>query len=72
MGAVTQLMAKHNVRIRRCQPEIHKDQSVVKRFNRTLAERLFGYQYVKELENPHKRNREWVKRLPEVLKAQNA
>ena len=72
MGAVTQLMAKHNVRIRRGQPEIHRHQGVVERFNRTLAERLFGYQYAKELENPHKRNREWVKRLPEVLKALNA
>ena len=72
MGAVTQLMAKHNVRIRRGQPEIHRNQGVVERFNRTLAERLFGYQYAKELENPHKRNREWVKRLPEVLKALNA
>ena len=72
MGAETQLMAKHNVRIRRGQPEIHRNQGVVERFNRTLAERLFGYQYAKELENPHKRNREWVKRLPEVLKALNA
>ena len=42
---------------------------MVERFNRTLTERLFGYQYAKELENPHKRNREWVKRLPEVIKA---
>ena len=72
MGAVTQLMAKRNVRIRRGQPEIRRHQGVVERFNRTLAERLFGYQYAKELENPHKRNREWVKRLPEVLKALNA
>ena len=72
MGAVTQLMAKHNVRIRRGQPEINRHQGVVERFNRTLAERLFGYQYAKELENPHKRNREWVKRLPEVLKTLNA
>ena len=72
MGAVTQLMAKHNVRIRRGQPEIHRYQGVVERFNRTLAERLFGYQYAKELENPHQRNREWVKRLPEVIKALNA
>ena len=32
---------------------------------------LFGYQYAKELQNPHKRNREWVKRLPEVIKAIN-
>ena len=72
MGAVSQLMAKSNVRIRRGQTEIHRDQGVVERFNRTLAERLFGYQYAKELEEPHKRKREWVKRLPEVVKALNA
>ena len=47
MGAVTQLMAKHNVRIRRGQPEIHRDQGIVEGFNRTLVERLFGYQYAK-------------------------
>lgn len=72
MGAVSQLMAKHSVRIRRGHTEIHRDQGVVERFNRTLAERLFGYQYAKELENPHKRNREWVKRLPAVIKALNS
>lgn len=72
MGAVSQLMQKHNVRIRRGHTEIHRDQGVVERFNRTLAERLFGYQYAKELENPHKRNREWVKRLSDVIKALNA
>ena len=49
MGVVTQLMDKHNVRIRRGRTEIHRDQGVVERFNRTLAERLFGYQYAKEL-----------------------
>ena len=62
MGSVTQLMAEHNVSIRRGRKEIHRDQALVERFNRTLAERLFGYQYAKDLENPHKRNREWVKR----------
>ena len=72
MGAVSQLMENHSVKIRRGRTEIHRDQGVVERFNRTLAERLFGYQYAKELENPHKRNREWVKRLPEVIKALNA
>ena len=72
MGAVSQLMEKHSVKIRRGRTEIHRDQGVVERFNRTLAERLFGYQYAKELENPHKRNIEWVKRLPEVIKALNA
>ena len=71
MGAVTQLMVKHSVRIRRGRTEIHRDQGVVERFKRTLAERLFGYQYAKELQNPHKRNRELVKRLPEVIKTIN-
>jgi len=72
MGAVSQLMEKHKVNIRRGRKEIHRDQAIVERFNRTLGERLFGYQYAKELETPHKRNREWVKRLPEVIKAINS
>ena len=72
MGSVTQLMAKHNVSIRRGREEIHRDQALVERLNRTLAERLFGYQYAMQLENPHTRNREWVKRLPEVIKAINS
>jgi len=72
MGSVSQLMEKHNVKIRRGRREIHRDQIIVERFNRTLAEKLFGYQYAKEMENPHKRNREWVKRLPDVVKAINA
>ena len=69
MGSVTQLMAKHNVSISRGRKEIHRDHALVERFKRTLGERLFVYLYAKELENPHKRNREWVKRLPEVIKA---
>ena len=71
MGAVSQLMEKHKVRIRRGRRDIHRDQWIVERFNRTLAERLFGYQYAKEIDTK-KRNREWVKRLPEVIKALNA
>ena len=70
MGAVTQLLEKHKVRIRRGRRDIHRDQGVVERFNRTLAERLFGYQYAKEIDT-QKRNREWVKRLPDVVKALN-
>ena len=69
MGALTRLMEKLSVRIRRGRTEIYRDQGVVGRFNRTLAERLFGYQYAKELQNLQKCNREWVKRLPEVIKA---
>ena len=35
----------------------------MERFNTTLADRLFSYQYQKELEDPLKSNREWVSRL---------
>ena len=44
---------------------MHRDQVIVERVNRTLAERLFSYQYEKEIQT-QKRNREWVKRLPDV------
>ena len=44
---------------------------IVERFNRTLADRLFGYQYHKELEDPLKSNREWVSRLQNVVSALN-
>ena len=71
MGAVTQLMKTHKTNIRRGRTEIHRDQGIVERFNRTLAERLFGYQYAKEIDT-QKRNREWVRRLPDVIKALNA
>ena len=71
MGTVSQLMAKHKTNIRRGRTEIHRDQGIVERFNRTLAERLFGYQYAKEIDT-QKRNREWVRRLPDVIKALNA
>ena len=40
-------------------------------FNRTLADRLFSYQYHKELEDPSKSNREWVSRLQNVVSALN-
>ena len=70
MSAVSTLMEKHNTKIRRGRKEIHRDQGVVERFNRTLAERLFGYQYAKEIDTK-KRNREWVKRLPDVIEALN-
>ena len=36
-----------------------------------LADRLFNYQYKKELENTSKSNREWVSRLQNVVSALN-
>ena len=43
MGAVTKEMEKHKTFIRRGRVEIHRDQAIVERFNRTLAERSFGH-----------------------------
>ena len=59
--------------IRRGRAEIHRDQAIVERFNRTLAERLFGYQYAVEInmKNSNKRSTEWVKRLPAVVSTLN-
>ena len=72
MGAVTKEMESHKTSIRRGRPEIHRDQAIVERFNRTLAERLFGHQYAVEMRLPEgQRSRAWVKRLPAVVSALN-
>ena len=72
MGAVTKEMEKHKTSIRRGHPEIHRDQAIVERFNRTLAERLFGHQYAIEMRMPEgQRSTVWVKRLPAVVSALN-
>ena len=72
MGAVSQLLAKHSVHVRRGQVDIHRDQCIVERFNRTLAECLFRYQYAQEMRLPSgERSTEWVKRLPLVVAALN-
>ena len=72
MGGVTKEMEKHKTYIRRGRTEIHRDQAIVERFNRTLSERLFGHQYAVEMLLPEgKRSTEWVKRLPDVVNALN-
>ena len=52
MGAVNQLLSKHIVEVRRGRVDIHRDQAIVERFNRTLAERLLGHQYGVEMRLP--------------------
>ena len=69
-GDVTKLMEKHDV-IQHGDPSQHGSQGIVERFNRTLADRLFSYQYHKEFEDPSKSNREWVSRLQNVVSALN-
>ena len=68
MGAVSQLLSKHSVQVRRGRVDIHRDQGVLERWNRTLAERLFGHQYAQEMRLPSgQRSTEWVARLPSVV-----
>ena len=72
MGAVSQLLANHRVEVRRGRLDIHRDQGVVERWNRTLAERLFRHQYAQEMRLPSgQRSTEWVARLPGVVAALN-
>ena len=73
MGSVTKEMKKHNVKIRRGNVNVHRDQGIVERFNRTLGERLFSFQYSQEMNmESGERSKEWVKRLPEVVEALNS
>ena len=76
MGEVNKLMKEHNVNIRRGEKALHRSQAIVERFNRTLAEKLFGHQYAQEFlltasGNSKVRSREWVARLPKVINALN-
>ena len=49
IGSVIKEMEKHKTYIRRGRTEIHRDQAIIERFNRTLAERLFGHQQAVEM-----------------------
>jgi len=75
MGDVNKLMKSKNVQIKRGETGLHRAQGIVERFNRTLAERLFGHQYAQEIlleaRGSNARSVEWVKRLPDVIKALN-
>ena len=78
MGAVNKLMKSQNVKIRRGEKALHRSQAIVERFNRTLAEKLFGHQYAQEYlsaaassKSSNARSREWVARLPDVINSLN-
>lgn len=71
-GAVKTLMEKNGTKMRYGRVNIHRDQALVERFNRTLAERLFTYQTAQELKlESGKFNKEWAKRLQPVVQTIN-
>ena len=70
MGVVANRMEKHGTKIRRSTPQLHRDQGIVERFNRTLAERLFAHQYAQEFVTKTD-SREWAARLPGVIESLN-
>ena len=68
IGAVTKEMENRKTAIRRGRTEIHHDQAIVKRFIRTVADRLFGHQYAFEMQlPPGQRSTAWVKRFPLIV-----
>ena len=78
MGEVNKLMKSKYVKIRRGEKALHRSQAIVERFNRTLAEKLFGHQYAQEYlsaaassKSSNARSREWVARLPQVINSLN-
>ena len=73
-GNVTTLMNKHKVNFQRSEAGNHRAQAFVERTNRTLGEKIFTHQYAQEMADSQKsknRSREWVERLPAVLKVMN-
>ena len=66
-GAVLLRAQQHGTEIRTAIPKNHRQQGIVERFNKTIAERLFTAQYHAELKNPSKKSKKWVKALPKFL-----
>ena len=73
-GNVTTLMNKHKVEFQRSEAGNHGAQAFVERANKTLGEKIFTHQCAQEMADAQKsksRSREWVERLPAVLKVMN-
>ena len=67
-------MNKHKVNFQRSEAGNHRSQAFVERANRTLGDKIFTHQYAQEMADAQKsknRAREWVERLPAVLKVMN-
>ena len=50
--ASSELLAKHSVQVQRGRVDIHQAQGIVERWNRTLADRLFGNKFAHEISSP--------------------
>jgi len=72
MGELTKVLNKKDIKIQRSEAGNHRAQSLVERANRTIAEKLFSYQYAQEMLEEDERSREWVQRLPAVIKSINS
>lgn len=72
LGSVTKETENHKKVIGRGRVDIHRDQVIVERFNRTRAERLFGHQYTVPLKGDSSGPAtSRVARLPKVVAALN-
>ena len=73
-GNVITLMTKHKVKFHRSEAGNRRTQAFVERANRTLGEKIFTHQYAQEMADAQKskcQSREWVERLPAILKVMN-
>ena len=66
MGSVSKEMKDHRTFIRRGCTEIHGDRVSAERFNRTVVEMLFSFQYRQQIVKTGMPT-SWVKRLLEVV-----
>ena len=65
MEKFSKLLTSRRVKNRRGRIKIHRHEGIAERFNRTIAERIFGHQYAQELmlnvRGSSERSRGWVK-----------
>ena len=72
MDVVSQRLAKYGVSLSHSHVDTHHDQGIVERFNRTLAEWLYGHQYTQKMRlTEGARSSEWVARLPAMVSVLN-
>ena len=70
-GTFSQLLIKHNLKVRRGKVDTDQDQGIIERFNPILSERIFGHQYSQKFllnaRGSSEHSTKWVRALPEVV-----